>query len=559
MSPSAELNEVFSQNFESVEVAKPPFRVALCGGVDEKAAKAKLQECSPEINVDEAIVSANGLSDSDFLKKLADGEYGKVYAILGRTNLDTAIKGLMSADPEFLKKLKQNCSANFIGKLGNGVGFDTQAVFEEGITAVRTPRANAETVTIWTNLLLDAMEAKDPMDPTFLATNPAAKDNKLVKEGGDPSKKIAWDRSEISGTANPHLISNNNPALFDEKMNGIAEAWKGKRIAVIGVGKIGEMVMGTNPRFPFANVVYYDKNPNIKIPGAVQAKTMEDALRGADLVLMHADGEKPLMNAREIELLKDGAMIVNTARGGVINPKDLLAAIESGKISKLGADVHADEKNLKKAIEEFTVEGVFSLDNIPREQWEDRHYAVALRMHQNVIASNHSAANEKTGKKTNAEDGISAAFANWKNGDVVNGFKAAPDVQFPYKGFIQDGEEGPERKQYEGERFAIEIAHDGKVAGILKKAHEKIEQILKACELIPENGSLDMISDDLVSRNMPDGKVNAFAFQVLGVNAKAKLTPAVLEAIRDTIERVFDAIYGVRIWQVSEKQQANDA
>lgn len=553
MAPDLQKEEVFASNFDSVEVSKPPFRVALCGGVDEQAAKSKLSGCSPETNVDEAIVSAGGLSDTDFLRELASGKYGKVYAVLGRTNLDTAIKGLMAEDPKFLENLKQNGGVNFIGKLGNGVGFDTQSAFETGITTVRTPRANAETVAIWTNLLLDAMEAKDPMDPAFLGTNPAAKDNKLVKEGRDPTKKIAWDRSEISKTANPKLLPNDNVALFDDEMLRVAEEWRDKKIAVIGVGKIGEMVMNTNPRFAYADVVYYDKNPNINIPRATKAETMSDALIDADLVLMHVDGEKPLMNAKEIGLLKDGAMIVNTARGGVINPKDLLEALESGKISKLGTDVHADEKNLKKTIDEFTRDGKFDLNNIPKKDWEDRHYAVAIRVHQSVIASNHSAANEKTGKKVNAEDGMSAAFNNWKNGEITNGFKASPDIEFPLDGFVQEGEDSVDPVPYEGTRFVIEIAHDGKAAGIMKEIYAKIEAILKVTELMPKEGSIDVISRTLTPKHLSD-KTNSIAFEVLGINGeKIGLSPAVLGTIKETLER-FKGVYGVRIWQVSEKQ-----
>jgi len=556
MTPNSGFNDMFATSFESVEVAKPPFKVALCKGVDEQAAKDKLKECSPDINPDEAIVSANGLEDADFLKKLADGEFGKVYAVLGRTKLDTAIIGLMKADPEFLNKLKRYVGVNFIGKLGNGVSFDTQSAFEKGIISVRTPRANAETVTIWTNLLLDAMEAKNLTDLEFMQANPAAEDNALVKNLGDPSKKLKWDRNKISKTSNPDLLDREDETLLQDTKS-LAEEWRGKTVAVLGAGMIGRMDIEKNPRLAYANVVYYDTNKMIDIPGAKKAESIAEAVTGADLVLVHVAGKEQVIKEKELALMKKGAMIVNTARGEVISPKDLYESIENGQISKLGTDVHFDENNIGKATAEFVKDGKFSLDNIPRSEWKDIHYAVALRMHENVIATNHSAASEINGQRKNAMDGIDAAYKYWDKGQVVNGFVASPDAHFPYGGLIQDASESdsPAPIKYDGKRLAIEIIHDGKVAGILQKVYNKIEAVLKSMELMPQNDLLNKFGGSL-KRKEVQGKVNSIDFNVFGIDTNGGLTPEVLIAIKDTIERVFEAVYGIRIWQVSEKPSA---
>src|SRR5690606_41054781 len=53
--------------------------------------------------------------------------------------------------------------------------------------------------------------------------------------------------------------------------------------------------------------------------------------------------DKHIIGAGEIEKMKDGAIIINTARGGVVDEEALLEALESGKISGAGLDVFTDE------------------------------------------------------------------------------------------------------------------------------------------------------------------------------------------------------------------------
>lgn len=57
-----------------------------------------------------------------------------------------------------------------------------------------------------------------------------------------------------------------------------------------------------------------------------------------------------IISAREIAKMKDGVVIVNTARGALINEKDLVAALESGKVSSVGLDVFEEEPKVEEGL-----------------------------------------------------------------------------------------------------------------------------------------------------------------------------------------------------------------
>ena len=71
-------------------------------------------------------------------------------------------------------------------------------------------------------------------------------------------------------------------------------------------------------------------------------------LRYCDFVSVHipkAENGDSVINAEEISWMKDGVIVINAARGGVINEDDLIDALESGKIAACGLDVFEDEPN----------------------------------------------------------------------------------------------------------------------------------------------------------------------------------------------------------------------
>ncbi len=123
----------------------------------------------------------------------------------------------------------------------------------------------------------------------------------------------------------------------------------GSTMAVIGFGGIGQLVARL-ARALGMQVVGYDPQQAAsaecwKETGA-QCVRLEDALRAADVVSIHVplvDGTRNLLGAGQVALLKPHAVVINTARGGVIDESALADALKQGRIGGAALDVYADE------------------------------------------------------------------------------------------------------------------------------------------------------------------------------------------------------------------------
>jgi len=121
-----------------------------------------------------------------------------------------------------------------------------------------------------------------------------------------------------------------------------------KRLAVIGMGRIGAEFAKRAQAFGM-DVVAYD--PFLTQARADQLKvelaaSPDDALTGADVVTLHVpltDDTRHIINADRLALMNKGALVVNCARGGLIDEPALKAAIDSGHIAGCGLDVFEDE------------------------------------------------------------------------------------------------------------------------------------------------------------------------------------------------------------------------
>jgi len=118
----------------------------------------------------------------------------------------------------------------------------------------------------------------------------------------------------------------------------------GKTIAVLGMGRIGKEVIKRAVAFEMNCVgfdAYWDeafaKEYNVR-----RAATVEEALKTADIVSLHMNlspETQGLINKDRIALMKKGAMLINTARGGLIVEKDVADACRSGQLAGYGGDV----------------------------------------------------------------------------------------------------------------------------------------------------------------------------------------------------------------------------
>jgi len=118
----------------------------------------------------------------------------------------------------------------------------------------------------------------------------------------------------------------------------------GKTIGVIGLGRIGKEVATRAKAFGL-NVVGYDLYWPEEFAAAnevKQAKSMEEVFTTCDIISLHTnltDETRNMINADSIATMKKGVVILNCARGEMINTADIAAALESGQVGGLGTDV----------------------------------------------------------------------------------------------------------------------------------------------------------------------------------------------------------------------------
>jgi D-3-phosphoglycerate dehydrogenase len=118
----------------------------------------------------------------------------------------------------------------------------------------------------------------------------------------------------------------------------------GKTIAVLGVGRIGKEVIKRAAAFEMKSVgfdLYWDEAFASQYH-VQRAATADQAIRDADVVSLHMnldDSNRGFINAARIATMKKGAIIINTARGGLVVEKDVAAACKSGHLGGYGTDV----------------------------------------------------------------------------------------------------------------------------------------------------------------------------------------------------------------------------
>ena len=156
--------------------------------------------------------------------------------------------------------------------------------------------------------------------------------NKFVKDGG-------WIHSEKFSPFKP------------------MKEMDGRTLGIVGYGSIGKKVAKIAQAFDM-KVLAYNRSP--KKDESVRFVEMDELLEKSDIVSIHcplnSDSEK-MCNKEFFEKMKDGALFINTSRGGVVDEQALIDAVKSKKISGAGLDVVAVEPMEKH-------EEIIDIDNI---------------------------------------------------------------------------------------------------------------------------------------------------------------------------------------------------
>jgi lactate dehydrogenase-like 2-hydroxyacid dehydrogenase len=140
----------------------------------------------------------------------------------------------------------------------------------------------------------------------------------------------------------------------------------GQRLGIIGMGRVGQ-VMARRARGFDMEVHYFNRRrlPGELEQGAIYHETVESLLRTADFLSLHCPATAEttgLMNRERLALLPDGAVVVNTARGALIDEDALLGALASGKVAAAGLDCFVTEPGGNPAFAAY--ENVFMLPHI---------------------------------------------------------------------------------------------------------------------------------------------------------------------------------------------------
>lgn len=119
----------------------------------------------------------------------------------------------------------------------------------------------------------------------------------------------------------------------------------GLNVTFIGYGRIGRQ-FAEHLKALGSNIIVYDPYlPEISEPD------METALKKADVVTIHASGNTEIITPDKFDSMKDGVVLMNCSRGGLVNEDALYESLKNGKVSKFWGDVFWEEPYKGKLLE----------------------------------------------------------------------------------------------------------------------------------------------------------------------------------------------------------------
>ena len=148
------------------------------------------------------------------------------------------------------------------------------------------------------------------------------------------------------------------PLEGDSKFGALKKSYakgaelRGRTLGIVGFGRIGQalakLAIGVGMKVVFSDI--HEDNVEVELSffdGQSAKFTCENVgfdrvLTESDFISVHVPGGD-LIGAGELEKMKDGVVLLNAARGGVINEEALLDALESGKVAGAGLDVFVNE------------------------------------------------------------------------------------------------------------------------------------------------------------------------------------------------------------------------
>lgn len=196
---------------------------------------------------------------------------------------------------------------------------------------------------------------------------------KVLRVPGYSPEAVAEHAMALALTANRHThkayikCRENNFAL-----NGLMGVnFYGKTAGIIGTGKIGQAMAKICKGFGM-KVIAYDLFPN-KSLDYLEYVSLDELLASSDLISLHCpltEETKHIINEDTISKMKDGVILVNTSRGGLIKTDDLILGIRDHKFFAVGLDVYEEETDFvfedmsERILQSSIVQRLLSFPNV---------------------------------------------------------------------------------------------------------------------------------------------------------------------------------------------------
>ncbi|QXX76636.1 hydroxyacid dehydrogenase [Methylovirgula sp. HY1] len=214
-------------------------------------------------------------------------------------------------------------------------------------------------------------------------------------------------------------VEHSREGKFDhESLRGVE--LRGKTLGVIGTGRIGLRAIEIAKGFGMI-IVAHDVRPNIEAARSIGFRYLglDELLASADFVTLHLPetaASHHLLSDREFLLMKPGAVLINTARGTIVDTEALVRALATGRVSAAGLDVLPQEPMIGDEAQIFRSDHKDAVDF--RALVADH----VLLNHPNVLVTPHNAYNtiEAMHRILESSMTIIEAFANGKPQNVVH-------------------------------------------------------------------------------------------------------------------------------------------
>lgn len=258
------------------------------------------------------IVYSDAKERSEFIKELDSGKFNKVVCI-ARTFDSVSSTGRFDAD------LVKHFPASVKSVNHNGAGYDQIDV--KPLSEKKIQLSNVPT-------LVDAPTADTHIYLMISAMRNFQWGYSLMMQG-------KWPVDKKAGTPIGH-----DP--------------EGKVLGIFGMGGIGRAVRDRAKPFGFSKIVYHNRNRlSAELEGGAEYVSFEELLKISDVVSINIPlnpATKHSIDKEAISKMKDGVVIVNTARGPVIDEPALIEALKSGKVRSCGLDVFENEPQVPQEL-----------------------------------------------------------------------------------------------------------------------------------------------------------------------------------------------------------------